>query len=681
MSNIFKDIVSEGKDKSKAQDLKDTGEEANAKIGQVGFSLIKNMINDGDDITHSDVTSYLQKADDINDEVDTVVFGLETDNDEIIKVYVAVDDAEEFEKAMAERLGTEDDIDDVIAELAEKFDIVDVEWPDGEDEDEEDADNSDTSTVKKGEEEPTAEINFDTTPTGKPVEESMTTLHELLVQESKQVLEGEQSPLAKGEFNWPPEIESLSRNLTTLGAKSALYALTKFELPPEVLSSKKAFGQFKQNLIAVGRSYQKNQTLKIWINKFISELEPKKDPKGKTKVEESAKLSKEESLAPEWDDPKLMKAGKFRDTLPRGIPRLIFDVMIGLGMPSVMLTDINKSKVRESIRTFTHKLRQNQRLRIYLKLIAETLNIKREDQSEAASSLAKKASVTEEVILEASTDDYSGLVRELLIELGVPAENVNYKEAQVIQSFRKRKTQLNTLAVMKRIQMFLTFLKKNELKSVNEASAAQNYFALVNELGQLLGFPAGHMRYKEQQVVHAINKRKLQINAATVAARLEKLIEFVRASEIGGKEVVESISSRAKTGLGIVEVSGVEEPISEASEADVELDQILKTTSKAKSKLPEAADVGKWSFSSLGNDGGVTLKAKGVTIKLAMDVAEKVVASMADAKPVTVKTANSKKIVFSPRNRGTEYVIAGIDKFDNGVLMTKTDVNKFLDSL
>ena len=63
------------------------------------------------------------------DEIDTVTFGLETDDNKIVKVYVNAEESEEFEKALATKLGEVDDIEQVLQELSKDFEIVDVEWP------------------------------------------------------------------------------------------------------------------------------------------------------------------------------------------------------------------------------------------------------------------------------------------------------------------------------------------------------------------------------------------------------------------------------------------------------------------------------------------------------------------------------------------------------------------------
>lgn len=70
------------------------------------------------------------------DEVDTVTFGLETDDDKIVKVYVNAEQANDFEKALSDKLGECDDIEEALNELVKDFDIIDVEWPNEKKEDE-----------------------------------------------------------------------------------------------------------------------------------------------------------------------------------------------------------------------------------------------------------------------------------------------------------------------------------------------------------------------------------------------------------------------------------------------------------------------------------------------------------------------------------------------------------------
>lgn len=95
----------------------------------VGFSLMRNMINKDGQVTGSNVNDYLERAQDLNDEVESVGFAVETDDGDIIKIYVNATEADKFEEALSKLLGLEGDTEEAINQLAQEFDIVDVVWP------------------------------------------------------------------------------------------------------------------------------------------------------------------------------------------------------------------------------------------------------------------------------------------------------------------------------------------------------------------------------------------------------------------------------------------------------------------------------------------------------------------------------------------------------------------------
>jgi hypothetical protein len=89
-----------------------------------------------------------------NDEFETVCFGLETDDGDIVKVFVQVEQADAFEKALSEKISTDDSIEDVLNDLQADFNIVDVVWP----EETEDEANSD---IDDGTDSLNPNINYD----------------------------------------------------------------------------------------------------------------------------------------------------------------------------------------------------------------------------------------------------------------------------------------------------------------------------------------------------------------------------------------------------------------------------------------------------------------------------------------------------------------------------------------
>ena len=90
------------------------------------------------------------------DEIDTVTFGLQTDDGEIIKIYVDVADSDKFEQSLSELYASDISIEDMINRLAADYNIVDVVWPD-----ESDVDDEEETGPDRGSESLNTEINQD----------------------------------------------------------------------------------------------------------------------------------------------------------------------------------------------------------------------------------------------------------------------------------------------------------------------------------------------------------------------------------------------------------------------------------------------------------------------------------------------------------------------------------------
>lgn len=98
-----------------------------------------------DDSITNDAISKLKSLEngEKQDKRDTVTFGLDDDDRGCVRVTVRSDQAEEFEKALEAVLTNEDDeelpeIAELLYKLKDKFDIVDVEWPEVEEDEETD---------------------------------------------------------------------------------------------------------------------------------------------------------------------------------------------------------------------------------------------------------------------------------------------------------------------------------------------------------------------------------------------------------------------------------------------------------------------------------------------------------------------------------------------------------------
>lgn len=150
IQNLLKKI---NEDESKVDALlnaSDVDDSIHAK-NDVDFKKLRNSVGVSDTVSQVDVSNYLKKAHEINDEVDTVIFGMELDDGAIVKVYVNAAEADKFEDALSQMLGKEDDVEKVIDALATSFDIVDVVWPEVEQAEPEETDIIDAQKEKEEE--------------------------------------------------------------------------------------------------------------------------------------------------------------------------------------------------------------------------------------------------------------------------------------------------------------------------------------------------------------------------------------------------------------------------------------------------------------------------------------------------------------------------------------------------
>lgn len=114
--------------------------------------------------------SAQQKA---SNEQDVVGFALEDSEGNIVKVFVAADEAEPFQRALAAELGKEDDNDDndntpleiaeVLYNMKDRFTIADVEWPAIKGDPEEEEDTTDANDTDEDSLEATVDVDADDT--------------------------------------------------------------------------------------------------------------------------------------------------------------------------------------------------------------------------------------------------------------------------------------------------------------------------------------------------------------------------------------------------------------------------------------------------------------------------------------------------------------------------------------
>lgn len=133
-------------------------EDGNAEEDDVESPSLKEvftaLVHESSDVDTEAVIAKLKglQHSETTDRRDCVTFGLEDDNEQIVRVMVRRDQAVEFEKALEQFLASADvdgepiDVAEILFQLKDRFDFVDVVWPEIE-EDEEDFVGADPADV------------------------------------------------------------------------------------------------------------------------------------------------------------------------------------------------------------------------------------------------------------------------------------------------------------------------------------------------------------------------------------------------------------------------------------------------------------------------------------------------------------------------------------------------------
>lgn len=209
-----------------------------------------------------DIGDQIKRAEKL-DNVETITFGLETDDGKIVKVFVNANDAEKFEKLMADCLGSTDSIEDAINKAAAEVDIVDVEWPDEPDEEKEEPEGSDVMDKKVYGDKETAE--------------------KTKAKKSSEVAE----ELTYGEkvaMNLFEDQGAVSSRMTTPNQQLILQAILDLGIPEIALDRSPYRGAIIKGMKMAAQELQNNGTAKSALKTFIKKSI---DAVSKDKVKES----------------------------------------------------------------------------------------------------------------------------------------------------------------------------------------------------------------------------------------------------------------------------------------------------------------------------------------------------------------------------------------------------------
>jgi hypothetical protein len=213
------------------------------------------------------ISDQLKKAQKL-DSVDTVTFGLETDDSKIVKVFVNAKDADKFEKIMADCLGSTDSIEEAINKAAAEVDIVDVEWP----EDDADDDADDEAPEDDG-----SEI-MDPKVYGNKNEKA-----EKKTVAKKEIEEGvDIHDMSYGErFALNEDSGSISSRMTTVNQQLVYQAILDLGMPEVALDRSPYRGAIIKGLKTAAIELQHNgsakQAIKIFIKKRIDDIKHDKN--------------------------------------------------------------------------------------------------------------------------------------------------------------------------------------------------------------------------------------------------------------------------------------------------------------------------------------------------------------------------------------------------------------------
>ena len=309
------------------------------------FAALQKVIGGEGEVRQSDVIDYLDTAHKINDEVDTVAFGMEDEDGNVIKVHVNAEQGDDFHKALADKLTNREDqsLEDVLNDLADDFDIVDVEWNYGNT----NAADPDALPAEFEDDEESPEIDLSTaTDEEKP---KTVTQESSLSRLSNIINEGKKKSDELNDFT-PEEIELLthggnSRSVSKLlkrfsdrGERGIIMLMIALGVPVTFIQQKVKV--FREGIAPWAEVYVKDSVFRRLIKKFIQEV-------SSTSIKESA-----ESIGNTF-------AGKYEHE--------VYNLLIKLGLPVDHLVTINK--LINNISEVGNQIQQNGALRTCFKQI------------------------------------------------------------------------------------------------------------------------------------------------------------------------------------------------------------------------------------------------------------------------------------------------------------------------
>ena len=598
------------------------------------FSLLQNI--HGSDLTAGDVTKHLHAVDDADEHVDTVAFGLETTDGDIVKVYVNAEEAEAFEQRMSQLLGKIDDIDQAVEELSNEFDIVSVVKP-GEMDAQEVGINGENP---EGEESPEVGIEnrLDEPLTDDDIVQDMDD-EDLIDDEAKKKKKDDkkdddkkddtEADDSKKETNDDEEDDSLSFDDES----------DSEDKPEDTPDEDKPDDESENDSDVEGKDDNETED-------DSEEDDPEDDPENKDKKKDKKK--------PKDKEDKVKKESK--SLLQQ-------------------LVSLNEAKAE-------HK-----------KPVEKKVEVKKEEPKKADVQPDDSADVfhislskDEEELSKIFATPVQQLIYRTILLLGVNAEQINIRKFKVRHGIKEVATMIQRHPQIKNI---LTKLgkdlasKKNEIHKITEAEEKDEKVQgtikdqLSTEISKkiyglilALGVPEFLLTYKKTAFRNRIkNLSKIAVKHSRIKTYIYMLSDLLKAEH----------KSALKEGYESAKVEIEAKVKAEATEIEFKSSGLLEDFSKT----DNAADLGTFTVVSMGSVGGTTIKVKDFSVEFDEEQFEKLVSILGDGKSGVVKSENLGKVNLISLARGKEYVIKSVkpghnDKYPFGVVLSAKSIDKIL---
>lgn len=609
------------------------------------FSLLQNI--HGSELTAGDVTNHLHAVDDADEHVDTVAFGLETTDGEIVKVYVNAEEAEAFEQRMSQLLGKIDDIDQAIEELSNEFDIVSVVKP-GEMDAQEVGLNGENP---EGEESPEVGIEnrLDEPLTDDDIVQDMDG-EDLIDDESEKKKKDDK----KDDDKKDDEPEDDSEAEDDKGAEGEDDGLnfgdeTEGEDKPEDEEGEdKPEDESESEDDSDTEGDDDSNTEEDSEDKDTEEDDPEDDPENKDK-----------------DKKKDKKKSKDKEDKMKQESKSLLQQLVSL----------NEAKAE-------HK-----------KPVAKKVEVKHEEPKktdvqpdDSADVFHIALSKDEEELSKIFATPVQQLIYRTILLLGVNADQINIRKFKVRRGVKDVATMIQHHPQIKNI---LTKLgkdlasKKSEIHKITEAEEKEEKVQgtikdqLSTEISKkiyglilALGVPEFLLTYKKTAFRNRIkNLAKIAVKHSRIKTYIYMLSDLLKAEH----------KSALKEGYEAAKVEIEAKAESEIVEVEYKSSGLLEDFSKT----DNAADLGTFTVVSMGSVGGTTIKVKDFSVEFDEEQFEKFVKLLGDGKSGVIKSENLGKVNVISLARGKEYVIKSVkpghnDKYPFGVVLSAKSIDKIL---